>query len=113
MVQRLAVTGRDKADPAAPITSRVASLSREIGRALAIGSAAPALAALPASGNTAAPPPQQAPIGPISITIQQLPGQNGEDLARLVRLQFEKMQRQQAVAGRSSYLDDPDHGGYV
>ena len=113
LVQRLAGTGRDKADPAAPITSRVASMSREIGRALAIGSAAPALAAMPASGNTAAPPPQQAPIGPISITIQQLPGQSGEDLARLVRLQLEKMQRQQAVAGRSSYLDDPDHGGYV
>jgi hypothetical protein len=42
----------------------------------------------------------------VQIFIQQLPGQSGEDLARLVTEELERIERERQAARASSYEDD-------
>ncbi|WP_245653639.1 phage tail tape measure protein [Sphingomonas pituitosa] len=95
------------------LTARLANAVATGTAALAIGagSAGPA-AAVPSAGPVAAaaaPIAAPAPIGPITIVIQQQPGQSGQDLARMVRDELEKLTRGGAGAGRrTSMADRPD-----
>ena len=47
-------------------------------------------------------------LGPISITINQAPGQSAEDLAREIKRTLEELQRGERAARRSSYRDTDD-----
>lgn len=90
---------------------RIKDLSGDIIRALAVGASVPAIAATSAAA-TSARPAMAAPMGPISITIQQLPGQDSKELARLVAEQIEAIERRKAAAARSSFGDDQDYGAF-
>ncbi|WP_238302840.1 phage tail tape measure protein [Sphingomonas phyllosphaerae] len=51
-----------------------------------------------------------APAGPAEyhFHITQAPGQSAEDLARAIRAELQRMERQNAAARRSTFRDDPD-----
>ena len=89
---------------------QVTSLSKRVSGAIAIGSAATALAASPAS---AAGDPSAGNAGgalfanaQISITINPTAGQSPTDIATAVRIELERHARQKAAASRSLYQDD-------
>lgn len=94
------------AGQSAPI-DRIKGIAGDLTRAAALGVAAPALAASPGGSGSGT---QSAPIGPVTIVIQQLPGQSSQDLARAVAAEMEKLRRREAAAGRSSYADEQDYG---
>lgn len=96
------------ADQAGPL-DRIKMISADITRAMAMGAAAPAIAATPAAA--AAPPAPS--LGDITIVIKQLPGQDSKDLARLVREALEDIKRGEAAAARSRFADDQDYGGFA
>ncbi|HEX7856021.1 MAG TPA: phage tail tape measure protein [Sphingobium sp.] len=98
------------AGQSAPI-QRVTGIASDITRALAVGAAAPAVASVTAAPTQAASAP--AAMGPVTIVIQQQPGQNGADLARLVREEFEALKRQEQAAQRSSFSDTSDYGAFA
>jgi phage-related protein len=97
------------ADQSGPL-DRIRMFSADITKAMAVGAAVPAIAAAPAA---AAASPSAASTGPITIVIQQQPGQNGTDLARLVRQEIEAIKRGEAAAARSRFADEQDYGGFA
>ncbi|HWJ69136.1 MAG TPA: phage tail tape measure protein [Sphingobium sp.] len=97
------------ADQAGPL-DRIRMISADIMKAMAAGAAVPAIAASPAA---AAASPSSASIGPVTIVIQQQPGQNAQDLARLVRQEIEAIKRGEAAAARSRFADEQDYGGFL
>jgi hypothetical protein len=89
----------------APV-ERLRAISAKMAGAIAVGGAAPAIAA---GGGQARPPAITAPApisGPITIVVQQQPGQSGDQLARAVALELDKLRRGDAAARRSAYVDD-------
>jgi len=91
---------------AAPLQTRIGTLSRRVGTALAIGAAMPA-AATPAA-RAPAPVAASAAPRPIEIHIHQQPGQSAQDLAKAVRAEMAAYEREQAAKKRSSYTDTQD-----
>ncbi|MDB5683569.1 MAG: phage tail tape measure protein [Sphingomonas bacterium] len=89
---------------------RVQRLSREVAAAMAVGAAVPAIAAGSAGGSAAAAGAAAALAAPAPVTINVYgaPGQSPQDIARAVRVEWEKLQREQAAASRSRFADQPD-----
>lgn len=84
--------------------ARMKRLAGQMTAAIAMGTASTAATA----GAGGAPRATAAAIAPmiVQITIQQLPGQSGEDLARLVAHEIERLERERRAARASSYEDD-------
>lgn len=49
-------------------------------------------------------------IGPVTIMLQQQPGQRPEDMAEAIKRQLETMGKEAAARSRSSFRDEPDWG---
>ncbi len=88
---------------------RIDGLTSRLASAVATGTAALAIGAGSAAPAAARPSAAPAALGPVTIVIQQLPGQSDRDLARAVRTELEKFTREGAGAGRrTSMADRPD-----
>jgi len=88
---------------------RIDGLTSRLASAVATGTAALAIGASSAAPAAARPSAAPAGLGPITIVIQQLPGQSDRDLARAVRAELEKLTREGTGAGRrTSMADRPD-----
>lgn len=88
---------------------RMDSLSRRLSSAIVTGTAVPALAmASPAAATSSAGAGSVAGARTYNITINQQPGENAQDLARLVADEIDRRERETAARGRSSYGDTPD-----
>jgi hypothetical protein len=103
---------------AAEPIDRIRRLARNMGSAMALGAAAPALAMPTASSATIGTVAAAAARGPAvaaagagagsvyNITINQLPGQDPQELALMVRRAIEAHEREKAAAAASRYEDD-------
>lgn len=98
------------ADGAESTVGRINRLAGDISRAMVAGASIPVLAATPAAASTGS---GAAPIGPVSITIMQQPGQDSHDLARMIEDIIKKLQRGDAAAARSSFDDEGDYGAFL
>lgn len=88
---------------------RMDRLSRRLSLAIVTGSAVPALAmAAPAAASPAGGLGGTAGARTYNITINQQPGENAQDLARLFANELDRRERETAARGRSSYGDTPD-----
>lgn len=105
---------------------RIAAIARNMAGAMALGSAAPALA-MPVQDQLAdafqrgaalrAPPRPSGPSGRpsaastfnVTIQIQQQPGQSADDLARAVARELQRIEREKRAAGNSRFADEPDY----
>ncbi|MBC7907024.1 MAG: phage tail tape measure protein [Rhodospirillaceae bacterium] len=73
---------------------------------IASTAAAAATVAAPLAAAAAPPPPQTIDMGGVSIQVTAAPGQSAEDIAKAVRAELEKMQRQKATDARSRLYDE-------
>ncbi|GAA0741469.1 phage tail tape measure protein [Sphingomonas sp. ABOLD] len=86
---------------------RIDGLTSRLANAVATGTAALAIGAGSAAPAAARPSAAPAALGPVTIVIQQLPGQSERDLARAVRAELERLTRVGA-GRRTSMADRPD-----
>lgn len=93
----------------API-ARLDGLAKRMATAMAIGAATPAVAAPALSSPATSPGVVTAAAAPAAFTINiyGAPGQSPQDLARAVRAELEKVEREKRARGNSSYADAPD-----
>lgn len=89
---------------------RLDRLSRNMAAALAIGSAAPAIAAGAGSapGTASGAATASAFAAPITINIYSAPGQSAEDIGRQVRAELERARNGERARGNSSFADRSD-----
>jgi hypothetical protein len=90
---------------------RLDNLSRRMTAAIAVGTAVPAMATgIPAGAGSSAAR-AALPVGssaPVTINIYGAVGQTPEDLAKAVRAEWDRLQREQTANGRSTFADKPD-----
>jgi len=90
---------------------RLDNLSRRMTAAIAVGTAVPAMATGVPAGAGSSATRAAMPIGssaPVTINIYGAAGQAPEDLAKAVRAEWDRLQREQTANGRATFADKPD-----